>query len=358
MPSASRIAACFALSASLACAGAANAQPVPGGGQGVGPGAGSGTAPEAAPGTSATAPQYVIVSFDGAHDIAQWERSRRLAGRIGARFTYFLSCVFLLPRDKRGQYQPPGKAAGRSEVGFAQTPGEVAARLEQIRLAVAEGHEIASHACGHFDGKDWSKKDWLAEFSEFRRIMAQAYTANGLAEPADWQKFAETAISGFRAPYLSTSAALYEALREAGFRYDASGISKGPVQSHEEGGIQRFALPRIPEGPNARRVIAMDYNLYVRHSGGKEQPDEAAAFQARSHDAFMAAFEREYRDGRAPLQLGFHFTLMNDGAYWKALEQFAEDVCGKPDVVCTSYADYLERTRGPQNDADAPSAGG
>ena len=41
-----------------------------------------------------------------------------------------------------------------------------------------------------------------------------------------------------------------------------------------------------------------------------------------------------------------------------ALEQFAEDVCGKPDVVCTSYADYLERTRGPQNDADAPSAGG
>ena len=36
---------------------------------------------------------------------------------------------------------------------------------------------------------------------------------------------------------------------------------------------------------------------------------------------------------------------MNDGAYWNALEQFAGEVCVKADVVCTSYADYLERTR-------------
>jgi peptidoglycan/xylan/chitin deacetylase (PgdA/CDA1 family) len=338
MFSASRVVASLALSASLACTSMATAQTA------AGPAAGM-------------APQYVIVSFDGAHDIAQWERSRRLAGRTGARFTYFLSCVFLLSKGKRGEYQPPGKGAGRSEVGFAQTPDEVARRLEQIRLATSEGHEIASHACGHFDGKDWSKKDWLAEFAQFRRILERAYVDNGLEEPKDWQDFAGTAMSGFRAPYLSTSGAMYEALREAGFRYDASGISKGPVEPHAEGGIERFALPRIPEGPNARRVIAMDYNLYVRHSGGKEQPDEAAAFQARSYEAFMAAFDREYEGGRAPLQLGFHFTLMNDGAYWKALERFAEDVCGKADVVCTSYQNYLERTApGPARDGAA--AGG
>ena len=46
---------------------------------------------------------------------------------------------------------------------------------------------------------------------------------------------------------------------------------------------------------------------------------------------------------RVPLQLGFHFTLMNDGAYWRALERFAGEVCVKPDVVCTSYGDYLAR---------------
>ena len=295
---------------------------------------------------SAPKPQYVIISFDGAHDIAQWQRSRALAARTGARFTYFLSCVFLLSKDARGEYRAPGKKTGRSEVGFAQTKAEVATRLDEIRLAAAEGHEIASHACGHFDGKHWSKADWLEEFSSFRRIMAGAYAINGIAdEPAGWKSFAETAVSGFRAPYLSTSATLYDALEAAGFGYDASGVSKGPVGPHPEGGVERFSLPQIPEGPKARRVIAMDYNLFVRHSGGFERPDEAAAFQERSYDAFKAAFDAQYEGGRAPLQLGFHFTLMNDGAYWNALEQFAGEVCVKADVVCTSYADYLERTR-------------
>jgi peptidoglycan/xylan/chitin deacetylase (PgdA/CDA1 family) len=288
--------------------------------------------------------QYVIISFDGAHDIAQWERSRALAARTGARFTYFLSCVFLLSKETRGEYKAPGKKAGRSEVGFAQTKEEVAARLGEIRLAASEGHEIASHACGHFDGKHWSKADWLKEFASFKRIMADAYEINGIAdEPADWKSFADT-VQGFRAPYLSTSAALYNALATAGFRYDASGISKGPIEPQPEAGVERFALPQIPEGPAARRVIAMDYNLFVRHSGGFERPDEAAAFQERSYEAFKAAFDTQYEAGRAPLQLGFHFVLMNDGAYWRALERFAGEVCGKADVVCTSYADYLQRT--------------
>ena len=195
-------------------------------------------------------------------------------------------------------------------------------------------------------GMRWSKADWLEEFSSFKRIMTGAYSINGIAdEPADWRSFAETAVSGFRAPYLSTSAALYDALEAAGFRYDASGVSRGPVDSHADGGVERFSLPQIPEGPKARRVIAMDYNLFVRHSGGFERPDEAAAFQERSYDAFKAAFDMQYEGRRTPLQLGFHFTLMNDGAYWNALEQFAGEVCVKADVVCTSYADYLERTR-------------
>jgi hypothetical protein len=189
--------------------------------------------------------------------------------------------------------------------------------------------------------------------------MADAYEINGIEdEPADWKDFADTAVEGFRAPYLSTSAALYEALKTAGFRYDASGISRGPVGSHAEGGIERFSLPQIPEGPTARRVIAMDYNLFVRHSGGFERPDEAAAFQERSYEAFKAAFDAQYRGDRAPLQLGFHFTLMNDGAYWRALERFAGEVCLMADVVCTSYADYLKRTQPETSEAETGSAGG
>ena len=307
---------------------------------------------------AAPPPQYVIISFDGAHDLAQWRRSRALGAKTGARFTYFLSCVFLLSPETRGQYRAPGKASGKSNVGFAQSKQEVAERLGEINGATAEGHEIASHGCGHFDGKDWSKVDWLNEFDQFSTILRDAYSINGIAdEPAGWRDFADSAIHGFRAPYLETGKGLYDALKTAGFSYDASGISRGPAEP-EADGIERFSLPQIPEGPKAQRVIAMDYNLFVRHSGGFERPDEAAAFQERSYEAFKAAFDTQYSGKRVPLQLGFHFTLMNDGAYWKALERFAEEVCVKADVVCTSYGDYLARTLPAGAKPEGNTAGG
>lgn len=289
--------------------------------------------------------QYVLISFDGANDVAQWRRSRALAARTGADFTYFLSCVYLLTPDTKKAYRPPHAGAGRSNVGFAPSKEDVAARLQQIRFAAAEGHEIASHGCGHFDGKDWTKADWLSEFSSFTQILRDVYRLNGLpGEPAGWAGFTAS-VHGFRAPYLSTGKALYRALDEAGFSYDASGISRGPADPGRGSAVARFSLPQIPEGPGGRRVIAMDYNLYVRHSGGFERPSEAAAFEARTLDAFRAAFDREYRGARTPLQLGFHFTLMNDGAYWRALERFAAETCVKTDVKCVSYRDYLHMTK-------------
>jgi peptidoglycan/xylan/chitin deacetylase (PgdA/CDA1 family) len=290
--------------------------------------------------------QTVIISFDSAREISQWKRSRALAERTGAHFTYFLSCVFLLSRDTRDAYKPPGKSAGKSNIGFAASKQEVADRLEQIRLAAAEGHDIASHACGHFDGKDWSKADWIAEFGQFEHILENAYSINGITpEPADWRDFARRVVIGFRAPYLSTSKALYEALPAAGFKFDASGVSQDPALPPTVNGITRFALPQIPEGPKSRPVIAMDYNLYVRHSGGFERPSKAGEYADRAYQAFRAAFEAQYNGKRIPLELGFHFTQMNDGAYWNALERFADEVCVKADVECISFRDYVARQK-------------
>jgi len=292
--------------------------------------------------------QYVIISFDGAHDLAQWERSRTLSKKTGAKFTYFLSCVFLLSPDTRRNYQAPGKSAGKSNVGCAQSKEEVTARLGQIWLAHAEGNEIASHGCGHFDGKDWTKKDWLAEFDAFATILRDAYKINNIAgEPDGWRAFSEETVTGFRAPYLSTNAGLYSALDERGFSYDASGVSKGPTMPDRSSNPTRFALPQIPEGPSERRVIAMDYNLFVRHTAGIERSDTDAVFENRAYEAFRAAFETQYRGARVPLQLGFHFSLMNDGAYWRALERFADEVCTRGDVACVSYREYLARSTPP-----------
>ncbi|MBZ9916488.1 polysaccharide deacetylase [Mesorhizobium sp. BR1-1-12] len=329
----SRVAA-FCL-ASLATAGAAFADP---------------------PGSRAPLParpkQVVIISFDSARDISQWKRSRALAKRTGAHFTYFLSCVFLLSPETRSQYTAPGKTSGKSNIGFAASTQEVSQRLEQIGLAASEGHDIASHGCGHFDGKDWSKADWLKEFASFEHILENAYANNGIEpEPTGWRDFARHAVVGFRAPYLSTSKALYEALPAAGYRFDASGVSRGPVQPPTTAGLARFSLPQIPEGPKSPPVIAMDYNLYVRHSGGFERPSKAGEFADRTYQAFRAAFEDQYRGKRVPLQLGFHFALMNDGAYWNALERFAGEVCVKSDVECISFRDYISRQGSGQKQA-------
>lgn len=289
-------------------------------------------------------PQYVIISFDGALHNEQWERSRALARRTGASFTYFLSCVYLLTRETRGEYKPPGRSAGASNVGFGFSREDVAERLAHIWAARGEGHEIASHGCGHFDGGDWTAAEWSAEFDQFQDILERSWEINAIpGEPEGWRDFVRSGIIGFRAPYLSAGDGLYAALAEHGFAYDASAVSDGPQPPDTGGAVTRFALPMIPEGPNARPVIAMDYNLFVRHSDGVEQEDDGT-FEDRTVAAFTAALAAQIEGERIPLQIGYHFTLMNGGAYWRALERFATEACARPQVRCVSYRDYLDET--------------
>ncbi|GGA72273.1 polysaccharide deacetylase [Nitratireductor aestuarii] len=294
-------------------------------------------------------PQYVLISFDGAGPVAQWKRSRELATQVGAEFTYFLSCVYLLTRENRSTYVAPGANGPKSNVGYASSREDVAARLDQIWKARAEGHEIANHGCGHLDGAHWSVADWQHEFKQFDKVLLNAWKLNDIAgEPADWAKFAREEVKGFRAPYLSTSSTLFKALDATSFLYDGSTVSNGPVAVKVKDGVYRFSLPMIPEGPRQRPIIAMDYNLYFRHSGAQEEPERGAEFEQRAYEAFMAAFTRQYDNGRTPLQIGLHFTLMNGGAYWRALERFAREVCPRKDVRCVSNQRYLDETESKQ----------
>ncbi|MGV8938010.1 MAG: polysaccharide deacetylase [Allorhizobium sp.] len=288
--------------------------------------------------------QLLIISFDGAADNGLWARSRGLASFNHAHFTYFLSCTNLIARPDKAVYQPPQMKPGRSNIGFAASRADVSARLDHIWQAHLEGHDIASHGCGHFDGKDWSKADWLQEFTSFDAALKGAWTNNGIAErqPDGWADFAEHGIKGFRAPYLSAPKSLVAAEKAAGFVYDASLVTRGPALPEEDGSLARFGLPLIPEGPNQRRIIGMDYNLFVRHSAGLDNPSRSAEFETRTLDAFKAAFEEQYSGDRIPVQFGFHFVEMNGGAYWRALERLVTDVCNRPDVGCVSYAEALD----------------
>ena len=293
-------------------------------------------------------PQYVLISFDGAGPLEQWQRSRDLARQTGARFTYFLSCVYLVAREDRALYTPPHAKAGSSNVGFAASREDAVERLGEIWAARAEGHEIASHGCGHFDGGAWTAAQWRAEFDQFSAILGNGWKLNGAgdSEPDGWRDFSRDEIVGFRAPYLSTGKGLFAALSEGGFSYDASTVSRGPAMPDGDG-VVSFSLPMIPEGPRERPVIAMDYNLFVRHSGGIEREDKDGAFEERTLAAFRAALEAELAGERTPLQIGLHFTLMNGGAYWRALERFAAEACGRPEIRCVTYRDWLEQTAAP-----------
>ncbi|WP_420408528.1 polysaccharide deacetylase [Hoeflea sp.] len=297
--------------------------------------------------------QIVLISFDGAHDNRLWERSLKTGELTGARFTYFLSCTFLISRDARKTYKAPGQSAGRSNVGFAPDRADVVERLGHIWAAYQDGHEIGSHGCGHFDGKNWKKDDWASEFEQFDRVVSNAWDDNGADQPAGWSDFAASGIKGFRAPYLSTGTELHSALADHGLDYDASTVSDGPVPPDFSRPVVRFALPMVPEGPNGRPIIAMDYNLFVRHSGAEETPSKSEEFERRALDAFRAAFEAEFSGKRRPLQLGFHFVEMNGGAYWRALEQFALETCGRAEVACITYQDAMQRLIPERSDRDS-----
>src|SRR6266571_6743707 len=95
-------------------------------------------------------PQFVMVSFDGSGGTQLWPYWRAVARRAHAHFTFFVSGVYLLDWAHSTLYRPPRHAPGRSDIGFAPSPGVVRGTLGQIAGAYLEGHEIGTHFNGHF----------------------------------------------------------------------------------------------------------------------------------------------------------------------------------------------------------------
>lgn len=288
--------------------------------------------------------QYVVVSFDGGSSLEMWQETRDFAHETDIKFTYFQSCTYLLHWGNKRNYDGPRHKAGRSNVGFSKTVDEIAARLDQINGALDEGHELASHGCGHFDGRKWSAKDWNEEFQAFKTILRDAYTLNDLpGEPDGWAERAAGSVVGWRAPYLSRNAAMDSALAAEGFRYDASGVGNmGEKPPRTGNGLWDFRLALIPEGPKNRKIVSMDYNWFVRHSSALSRPQNAALYQRRTEAALNGYFNHTYSGDRQPIHIGLHFAKWNGGAYWNATKAFTSRVCRFPDVRCVSYRELAD----------------
>jgi hypothetical protein len=305
---------------------------------------------------AARPPQFVALAFDGSLSLDMWNETRQFTKELAARniqtkFTYFISGVYFLGPQTQGMYVGPHHSAGHSDIGFGKDAADVSLRTDQVNLANQEGHEIASHANGHFDGSQWSEADWTSEFTQFNALIFGVYQNNKIPPtalfPSGWT-FAPADIVGFRAPLLGYSKGLFGALKTFKYRYDTSQtapMNYWPAKNGE--GEWNFPLAEVVIAGTAKRTLSMDYNFYYAQTNAKSDPAHSELYEKQMYDTYMNYFLKNYNGNRAPVHIGHHFSKWNGGAYWNAMKHFAATVCGMPEVKCGTYkqlADFMDAT--------------
>lgn len=294
-------------------------------------------------------PQFIAIAFDNCTELERWQELSDFAAdmnREGDRvhFTFFVSAVNFIAQQNRGVYQGPRQPRGASSINFGGSTEDVKRRVGYVNVLHASGHEIASHAVGHFDGRLWSQSDWEREFRSFETVLAGIAQNNGF--DADVKlAFPLSDIVGFRAPYLATSAGLYTVLKARKFRYDASDDSAADAWPEKINGVWRFNLARLKLANSSRATLSMDYNFFVAQSGATVDPRRFVFFRDQILQTYLNYFRANYTGNRAPLHVGHHFFDYQGGAYKEALKTFARTVCGLPEVRCVTYkalADFMD----------------
>ncbi len=306
--------------------------------------------------SSTSGTQYIVLAFDGSRSIDMWKQTRAFAKDMAAKhapvhFTYFINTAYLLAQANRNFYKPPQHATGTSPIGFATSERDVANRLEQMNAVIQEGHEIGCHLTGHYNGATWSEADWAQEFKSFFDILAQVGTINHLEqEPAERRALAlpPEGIVGFRAPELGVNKHLWPVLTQHHFQYDTSLTAKPGVWPRKlPSGLWEFPLTKIPfAGSATSSLLSMDYNFYFKQSHAVDTAVRGTPLWNQYYNEVLTSyrdyFKQSYQGNHAPLFIGHHFSLWNDGVYWEAMKTFATEVCGLPDVRCLSYKEVME----------------
>jgi hypothetical protein len=294
--------------------------------------------------------QVVIFAFDGSKSLDMWQQTLDFADSMERQgkpihFTYFINAIYFLTYPERNEYQQPSGASGKPSIGYADSTADVVKRIQSINRALASGHEIGSHLVGHFDGSRWTAQDWRQEFSEFNRILDQANSINAIDPLVAKLQIPTNQIIGFRAPELAHNQSLWPILSDFGYAYDASVVGKIGDQPKKVDGVWRFTVPLIPVYGTTRRILSMDYNFYFMQTHTKDilkagTPEWENGVE-QMYWSYINYFDTSYKAGKTPVYIAHHFSRWNDGAYWEALQRFAADECGKVDVACVTYKDYV-----------------
>jgi hypothetical protein len=295
-------------------------------------------------------PQFVVMAFDNCTELERWRDLTEFAAEMnksGERlhFTFFVSGTNLIADASRMLYQGPRNRRGYSSINFGGSADDVAKRVEFINTLHRAGHEIASHAVGHFNGATWSIDEWRQELRAYSDVIDKVAAHNGLPE-ATRLIFDARRVQGFRAPYLAAGPGLYGALKASGFRYDASRVSPADAWPEKVDGLWRFNLAALKISGSRRATLSMDFNFFMAQSRARNEPSQQDRYGEQMLATYLDYFKASYTGNRAPLHIGHHFASMQGGVYHEALKTFARMVCGLSEVRCISYetlADVMDK---------------
>ena len=287
-------------------------------------------------------PQYVAIAFDNCTELERWQEWSSFAANMNrdgdrVHFTFFVSGVNFISDTAKSIYEAPHERRATSRINFGGSVDDVRSRIQHINALRARGHEIASHAVGHFDGRNWLAADWKKEFDSYDDAFRKAAANNGLPETSGFG-FPLTDITGFRAPYLATSPGLYAVMNDGRFRYHTNGGMEPDAWPVKTGNLWGFSLANIRLAGMRRRTLSMDYNFLVAQSFGLDDRKNRDLYRNQMLQSYLDYFAANYSGNRAPIHIGHHFNDYQRGAYREALQIFIRKVCGLPEVRCVTYA--------------------
>ncbi|MBC7370131.1 MAG: hypothetical protein H7326_01110 [Bdellovibrionaceae bacterium] len=289
-------------------------------------------------------PQYVMMAFDGSYSLSMWQETLDLAKNQPFRFTYFISGTYFLLEKNKLVYTEPTHGPGKSAIGWGgSSVPNLIKRVGYVNEAFDEGHEIASHANGHFDGGTWTLPQWNSEITQFYHLIFDIYKINAVPSPVVDNPFHFNAgeIVGFRAPLLGRNASMYQTLNDFHYSYDTSQTAATNYWPQIKNTVWNFPLADLRIAGSGKRTLSMDYNFYFTQSKGLPDPKNYKTYKTEMMNTYRNYFKGNYYGNRAPLNIGHHFSKWNDGAYWDALKDFSQEICGLPEVKCVNYKEYL-----------------
>jgi hypothetical protein len=295
------------------------------------------------------APQFIIFSFDGAGSHEKWQEFLKAAAPLDARFNGFLTGTYLLADQNRNEYTGPGHSAGKSSVGFGGTDSDVRTLIGDLNEAYAVGDEIGTHYNGHFcSGAEpsvgvWSTAQWNDELDQFFGFFSN-YRKNNPSANLPELTVPPESVKGGRTPCLEGDwDSLVPAWKKHGLTYDSSmnAPTSGVSWPAKVDGIWEFYMPYVYSPGFGGMVVNMDYNMWVKYNGGKEDASSAADLRKKVYQTYTHLYDETYRGNRAPLVIANHFNSWNGNSFNPSVLKFMKNYCGKPDTICATYSDVV-----------------